>query len=136
MNHPMPREDAHKGRRGRRANGRDSAPSTCAAGTPQAQSVQRLTSAYIQTLDPGADFCVTVSTLKWRETADGPPVQTRRDHSRDISGALVWHGAGARTINESRPHPVGGHPRRLRQPLRKARSQAAGRCAANGPNAQ
>src|SRR5207244_12943210 len=29
-----------KGRRGRRANGRDSEPLTCAAGTPQAQSVQ------------------------------------------------------------------------------------------------
>src|SRR5204863_7955593 len=69
--HPMPREDAQKGRRGRRGNGGDSALSTGSAGTPQAQSVQRLTSAYIQTLDPGANFCVTVSTLKWRETADG-----------------------------------------------------------------
>ena len=31
---------------------------------------------------------------------------------------------------------VGGHPRRLRQPLLKSSLQAAGRCAANGPNAQ
>ena len=62
------------------------------------------------------------------------PAQARRNPSRDNHGAFV--GAGARAINESRPRPVGRDPRRLRQPLRKARSQAAGRCTAHGPNAR
>ena len=48
-------------------------------------------------------------------------------------GAFVRRGAGARPINDSRPRPVGRDPRRLRQPLRKARCQAAGRFTAHGP---
>jgi hypothetical protein len=61
------------------------------------------------------------------ETSIGEEIATAiLDQAREIAVQSEW----------GRPNATFQLGKRLRQPLRKARSQAAGRCTAHGPNAR